>query len=731
MSSLSDSEDISIDQEADNRLQAQLQNYQNENHQLKKENLNLQTQITNLQTNYESKIQLMEIKNKQSLEELQNRIKIATNAQNEQQRKFVQQQQQQTLSMHSQIQDMQDKISAISAEKDKLSQQISKSELELKREKSYYENKISVLNQQNAQIYSKATIYFGKTVSSPETLMDCFDLKNKNQCEEKYKNQISAEALRAISKLKCKVQDLREALKLELIKSDEQMRKIRDYKEQIKNIESEREKKEQKYKNEICELSQNVKCLEMKLCSQQDIIKSASSIIQQHNSNYSANSAMKQNHVVSLNQSNAIQSKTGCQNILGNDQKEYVIKTFDSELQDDLLKQINKLNKKLIKKEKKIQALISVVRDNDLTIQELQATKENQELEIEHSRTRAENLENQLRDAINQIQNVKETNEVCQMKEIKNRKLKRQKIVIEDQNAEIERLTKENKRLNEIATANKVTIQRLETELSLCNKIELEERQKSEQTKQQNDKQKGNITIDECETEPSIDWELCDDLPYEVEIKIKEITRNDSLSLPSKLRMVLECLIKYYTNKINSNATANSEVQKKLKKIEFSLQPFIEEVTEVTLGRKVSFDALTESPETQAAVIKTIASKMRSPLEMDSLQTRLVAAQNEIQDLKKKLLKRKATVNVIENNANDMVVNTDIQRLSRENAELRRLLDEQRETANDRIKDAKFGLINEYETVINQLKERCAKQKKTIDELMAQLSGASLLSSSL
>ena len=726
MSSLSDSEDISIDQDADNRLQLQLQNYQNENHQLKKENLNLQTQITNLQTNYESKIQLLEIKNKQNMEELQNRLKIATNVQNEQQRKFMQQQQQQTLSMHSQIQDMQDKISAISAEKDKLSQQISKSEDQLKREKMYYENKISILNQQNSQIFSKATIYFGKTISSPEILLDCFDLKNKNQNEEKCKNQISTEALRCISKLKCKIQDLREALKFELVKSEEQARKIKDYKEQIKNNQTDREKKEQKYKKEILELTQNVQCLETKLYSQQDIIKSASSIIQQHNYN---STSIKQNHAISVNQNDQIHSKTNCQNILGTDQKEYVIKTFDSELQDDLLKQINKLNKKLIKKEKKIQALVSIVRENDLTIQELQATKENQELEIEHSRTRAENLENQLKDAINQIQNVKETNDVCQMKDIKNRKLKRQKIVIEDQNAEIERLTKENKKLSELTQSNKVTIQRLETELSLYNKIELEERQKAEQFKQQNNKQKGNITIDDYDAEPSIDWELCDDLPYEVEIKIKEITRNDSLSLPSKLRMVLECLIKYYTNKLNSTAFANAEVQKKLKKIEFSLQPFIEEITEVSLGRKVGFEAITESPETQAAVIKTIASKMRSPLEMDSLQSRLVAAQNEIQDLKKKLLKRKSSVKVIENNANDVIVNTDIQRLSRENAELRRLLDEQRETANDRIKDAKFGLINEYESVINQLKERCAKQKKTIDELMAQLSGGSILSS--
>ena len=64
---------------------------------------------------------------------------------------------------------------------------------------------------------------------------------------------------------------------------------------------------------------------------------------------------------------------------------------------------------------------------------------------------------------------MKESNEVCQVKELTNRKLRRQKIIIDAQTTEIQRLTKENERVNEINKSQKVTIQRLEAELSLFN----------------------------------------------------------------------------------------------------------------------------------------------------------------------------------------------------------------------------------------------------------------------
>ena len=64
---------------------------------------------------------------------------------------------------------------------------------------------------------------------------------------------------------------------------------------------------------------------------------------------------------------------------------------------------------------------------------------------------------------------MKESNEVCQVKELTNRKLRQQKIIIDAQTTEIQRLTKENERVNEINKSQKVTIQRLEAELSLFN----------------------------------------------------------------------------------------------------------------------------------------------------------------------------------------------------------------------------------------------------------------------
>ena len=62
-----------------------------------------------------------------------------------------------------------------------------------------------------------------------------------------------------------------------------------------------------------------------------------------------------------------------------------------------------------------------------------------------------------------------------------------------------------------------------------------------------------------------------------------------------------------------------------------------------------------------------------------------------------------------------------LQRLKIDDSELRHMLDEQRETTNKRIKEIKICMITEYENVINQLKERCSKQKRTIEDLMRQL----------
>ena len=692
--SSSDSDDIESSNFSIGRLQSQIQIYQNENHQLKKENISLKSKISTLQTEFESKTKLSEMKHKTEIEELQNKLNSSINQQNEIQRKLLKKQQQASISMSSELQELQDKVSNLTQEKEKLISKISNFEENLKKEKLYSSSKITAFSQQSNQLYSAASIYFGNIVNSHEDLMNL--MKEKPQKVPDTTHQ-QLELTKRNKKLKNKVENLKEALKQCIKKEEETEEKMRKYEEEIAEEKEESMKKVSEISNE-CEtlrerneeLENNVKNVQNKL---ENTIKA-----------YELKSQKQQ--IVQQSQQPVIQ-------------KEYIVKSIDSELQEDLLNQISKLTKKVISKQKKLQVLANIIRENELRIQELEANNENQTLELENEQNKNEELENQLKEVLSTLQNMKESNEVCQMKELTNRKLRRQKIIIDDQTTEIQRLTKENERVNELNKSQKVTIQRMETELSLLN---------NQQANEVHDK---HPDVKEVIAEPSIEWELCDDIPYEVEGRIKEITRNESLSLSSKMKMVIESIIKYFNGKISATSSETTELKRKLKRIEFSIQPFVEEITETALGRKVSFDALVESPETQSAIIKTVASNTRSPMEINSLQSKLTSAQTEIQELKKKLGKLKVANKQIESESSSSATSADLQRLKLENSELRHMLDEQRETTNNRIKEIKFGMITEYENVINQLKERCSKQKRTIEDLMRQLSGSPSLSTTL
>ena len=111
------------------------------------------------------------------------------------------------------------------------------------------------------------------------------------------------------------------------------------------------------------------------------------------------------------------------------------------------------------------------------------------------------------------------------------------------------------------------------------------------------------------------------------------------------MTMVIESITKYFNGKISTTSSETTELTRELKRIEFSIQPFVEEITETAIGRNVTFDTLLESLETQSAIIKTIASNVRSPIEINSLQSKLTSAQTEIKELKKKISKLKVTAN--------------------------------------------------------------------------------------
>ena len=98
----------------------------------------------------------------------------------------------------------------------------------------------------------------------------------------------------------------------------------------------------------------------------------------------------------------------------------------DKELVKDLFKQLKKSNKESIKKDKKIQMLVNVIRENELNMQELEAANEELKLEVQYVKDKLATSENHVNEIFSKIKKEKETVEICQMSEVTKRKLKRQ-----------------------------------------------------------------------------------------------------------------------------------------------------------------------------------------------------------------------------------------------------------------------------------------------------------------
>lgn len=646
-----------------------------ENHTLKLKIIGLESQINTLQTKISSEQQIAETSYKQQISDLEHRLQIANT-----QISLLNDQIKNNQSTISQSQttnklELQDQLDSIITENKNLVNKLQNSQKQIDKDKSYYSNKLSSLNAEISQIYSLLSTYFGSQVDSLSKLNDCVTV-SKNQAP-KVDNQ--NDYIAKIKVLQSKNKNLKSVLKEQLKNYETLQNTFQSYHNEMENFKSAALNRDSEYKSEIDDLNSRIDVLTSKITENKEAeIESPKEV--------------PQTIIVEPQQPTSPTNSN------------------DNELEEQLVLKIKKLNCKIIKKNKELQILSQALREKEIKLQDFDVKSETDRLEKEHMESMLNDTQKKLDEANTTIENLKSLKENCEISDITARKLHRQKVVIADQNEEINRLSNQNTKLLDNIKSLNVTVQRLETELSIAkNAIETA---KIVQLPPPNVEKSNNSDTSGIQ----IEWELYDGIPFELQSRIREISCQDSLSLSSKIKMIIETLTKYYNSKIDTMATAKQELIRALKRIEFGLQPFVEEIIYTLTGRKLNFDSIVESPEIQSSAIKVAASKMRSPVEIESLRNQLNSARTEIQELKKKVEKKSKSV------VYDSESSIESLRLMKENSELKKLIEEQRESANSKIRDAKFTIINEYEAVISKLKERCAKQKKTIEDLMEQLS---------
>ena len=75
-------------------------------------------------------------------------------------------------------------------------------------------------------------------------------------------------------------------------------------------------------------------------------------------------------------------------------------------------------------------------------------------------------------------------------------------------------------------------------------------------------------------------------------VESKKSHRMNRYLFSLKMAMVIKSITKYFNGKISTTSSETTELTMELKRIEFSIQPFVEEITETAIGRKVTFDTL-------------------------------------------------------------------------------------------------------------------------------------------
>lgn len=281
------------------------------------------------------------------------------------------------------------------------------------------------------------------------------------------------------------------------------------------------------------------------------------------------------------------------------------------------------------------------------------------------------------------------------------RKLQRQKALLDQKNNEIEKLQTANEKLKDENNLMKIRVERLLTELKIA------------------ESRADNVKPIVIEEEPpeDVNFELTENLPFEVDAKIHDIANNKSSSISSKIKFVIQEVTSYYKSKIDESTNQSDQSTKKLKLLELSLAQFIPELTEASIGQHITLEAFVQSPDLQQKVIRSYYNAQSMSQRVAQMQEAVDAAEGAAAELRAKLAKAKREWKT----STCVDLPPDLRALQRENDELRARLDRTAIESSEAVRSARRQIVGEYETVIERLKARIETQKKSIESLSAKL----------
>lgn len=289
------------------------------------------------------------------------------------------------------------------------------------------------------------------------------------------------------------------------------------------------------------------------------------------------------------------------------------------------------------------------------------------------------------------------------MLDVAKRKIKRQAHLIDDMQADITRLSKENEEYSDKVAALNVHIERLKSELLLKPFTEEETSKEA-------------LPVEDAN---QINWDFCEQLPYDIDVKIKSIAINDSLELSSKVKHVVNTIVQFFERKLKEKSVEFNDISSKYNKIESSLTSFITELTEVTLNEQVQLQTFVDSNEIQKSVIKSILNNKSLSSQVNSLRKKLEDS-NVVNESLRNKLKAKAALCLKKDSLSDPNSSYSSS-LVIENQSLRDKVENLEMELKEKTRQAREEVISEYEPVVVKLREQINKQKKIINELTSQL----------
>lgn len=337
--------------------------------------------------------------------------------------------------------------------------------------------------------------------------------------------------------------------------------------------------------------------------------------------------------------------------------------------------------KKISSLKQKINQMELVISDYSKQIKELEKTIKLQASQIKIEKSSHENTKHQLEVLSNPICSDANVSSLQNRLLKSKNKIYEQTRVISDLNNKLSLKDIENQsKIKEL----KLHIQRLETEISTAGFLKSKVNRQSQQ----------NVPLT---------WQICKtpEIPIELEVTLQQIIENSTLSISSRIRVLMKSICHFFQNKQNETAAYSNNLSVSVQKVREVFEEFIPKLCNAVLNTPIPLNNFLTDESYRLAVIRTILDKnkelkrlySKTPLDVAQFHQQRCEFQVQMDKMRGKVQKLKEERNLLQ------------QRINKQKDGFL----ENGQTANNAVAN--------YESLVHQLKEKCDQQTKMIKNM--------------